>query len=121
MLNAGFQRGRPVIRCVGPMQVPTKFPSFAMCALAAIGDTIPDIHEGLNAGMWTIAVAATGNELGLSQTEAEALPAGERQQSIARAHERLHSAGAHYVVDGISDVPLLLDQIEARLAQGERP
>jgi phosphonoacetaldehyde hydrolase len=94
---------------------------YPMSAIVKIGDTIPDIHEGLNAGMWTIAVAATGNELGLSQTEAEALPAGEREQRIARAHERLHSAGAHYVVDGISDVPLLLDQIEARLAQGERP
>jgi Protein of unknown function (DUF3631) len=42
LLNAGFQRGRPVIRCVGPRQIPTKFPSFAMCALAGIGDTIPD-------------------------------------------------------------------------------
>jgi len=94
---------------------------YPMSAVVKIGDTIPDIHEGLNAGMWTIAVAATGNELGLSQPEAEALPAGEREQRIARAHERLHSAGAHYVVDSIADVPPVLDQIVARLWEGDRP
>jgi hypothetical protein len=42
LLNAGFQRNRPVLRCVGPRQTPTQFPSFAMAALAAIGDVIPD-------------------------------------------------------------------------------
>lgn len=45
LLNAGHQRGRPALRCVGPNQVPTEFPSFAMAALAGIGslpDTITD-------------------------------------------------------------------------------
>jgi len=42
LLNAGFQRGRPMVRCVGPKQIPTPFPSFAMAALAGIGDSIPD-------------------------------------------------------------------------------
>jgi phosphonoacetaldehyde hydrolase len=94
---------------------------YPMSAIVKIGDTIPDVLEGRNAGMWTIAVAATGNELGLSQPEAEVLPAGEREQRIARAHERLHSAGAHYVVDSIADVPPVLDQIVARLSEGDRP
>lgn len=45
LLNAGHQRGRPALRCVGPHQVPTKFPTFAMAVLAGIGsmpDTITD-------------------------------------------------------------------------------
>jgi Protein of unknown function (DUF3631)/Toprim domain len=45
LLNAGHQRGRPALRCVGPNQTPTKFPTFAMAALAGIGampDTITD-------------------------------------------------------------------------------
>lgn len=42
LLNAGFQRNRPALRCVGPQQTPTEFPTFAMAALAAIGDVIPD-------------------------------------------------------------------------------
>jgi hypothetical protein len=45
LLNAGFQRGKDALRCVGPQQVPTLFPTFAMAALAGIGglpDTIID-------------------------------------------------------------------------------
>jgi len=42
LINAGFGRGRPVLRCVGPQQTPTAFSSFAMAALAGIGDCLPD-------------------------------------------------------------------------------
>lgn len=45
VLNAGHQRGRPALRCVGPQQTPTYFATFAMAALAGIGsmpDTITD-------------------------------------------------------------------------------
>jgi hypothetical protein len=41
LLNAGHQRGRPALRCTGPLQVPTQFPVFAMATLAGIGD-LPD-------------------------------------------------------------------------------
>jgi hypothetical protein len=52
LLNAGHQRGRPALRCVGPLQVPTEFATFAMAALAGIGampDTITD--RGVNITM----------------------------------------------------------------------
>lgn len=45
LLNAGHQRGRPALRCVGPQQMPTAFNTFAMAAIAGIGsmpDTITD-------------------------------------------------------------------------------
>lgn len=45
LLNAGHQRGRTSLRCVGPSQTPTEFPTFAMAMLAGIGampDTIED-------------------------------------------------------------------------------
>lgn len=45
LFNAGFGRNRPALRCVGPLQTPTEFATFAMAALAAIGrlpDTITD-------------------------------------------------------------------------------
>jgi hypothetical protein len=41
LINAGFQRGRPALRCVGPLQIPTEFPTFAMAAIAGIHD-MPD-------------------------------------------------------------------------------
>jgi hypothetical protein len=33
----------------------------------------------------------------------------------------MRQAGAHYVVNGISDVSPVLDEINVRLAAGERP
>jgi phosphonoacetaldehyde hydrolase len=90
-------------------------------ACVKIGDTVPDIEEGLNAGMWTVAVAATGNEIGLSAEEAAALPDADRRARVRVAGERLTAAGAHYVVDGICDTPPVLDKIAARLQAGERP
>jgi hypothetical protein len=41
LLNAGHQRNRPTTRVAGPEHKPTKFPTFAMAALAGIGD-LPD-------------------------------------------------------------------------------
>ncbi|MHB9858583.1 DUF3631 domain-containing protein [Streptomyces sp. YIM S03343] len=41
LLNAGHQRGRPATRCSGPNHEVKQFPTFAMAALAGIGD-LPD-------------------------------------------------------------------------------
>jgi len=90
-------------------------------AFVKVGDTLPDIEEGLNAGMWTIGLAKTGNEIGLPEAEIAALDPEIRGARLARAYKRMRQTGAHYVVDGIADVPPLLDLINARLAGGERP
>lgn len=90
-------------------------------AYVKVGDTLPDIEEGLNAGMWTVGLAKTGNEMGLTEAEIAGLPEAVREARLARAYERMYAAGAHYVVDGIGDVPPLLDEIEGRLGNGERP
>ncbi|MBA3719855.1 MAG: DUF3631 domain-containing protein, partial [Nocardioidaceae bacterium] len=45
LLNAGYQRGLPALRTVGPTHEPHAFPTFAMAALAGIGrmpDTVED-------------------------------------------------------------------------------
>jgi phosphonoacetaldehyde hydrolase len=94
---------------------------YPMEAFVKVGDTLPDIEEGLNAGMWTIGLAKTGNEMGLTEKQVETLDLETRQAKLARAYRRMHQAGAHYVVDGISDVPPVLDEINARLAAGEHP
>jgi phosphonoacetaldehyde hydrolase len=94
---------------------------YPMEAYVKVGDTVPDILEGLNAGMWTIGLAMTGNEVGLNEAEIAALDPEIRERKRTRAITRLAQAGAHYVVDGIWDVPPLLDAINARLTRGERP
>jgi phosphonoacetaldehyde hydrolase len=90
-------------------------------ACVKIGDTVPDVGEGLNAGMWVIGLALTGNEVGLNEQELAALDPAERQQRLKRAEDKLAAAGAHYVAAGIWGVPPLIDDINRRLAAGERP
>jgi len=95
--------------------------TYPMEAFVKIGDTLPDIEEGLNAGMWTIGLARTGNEMGLTEHQINALEPEVREAKLARAYRRMQQTAAHYVVDGIADVAPVLDQINARLAAGERP
>jgi phosphonoacetaldehyde hydrolase len=94
---------------------------FPLEAIVKVGDTLPDVYEGLNAGMWTIGLAKTGNEMGLNLDEIKRLSTEDYEARITRARTRLRGAGAHYVVDSITDVPPVLDEIDARLARGERP
>jgi phosphonoacetaldehyde hydrolase len=95
--------------------------TYPMEAFVKIGDTLPDIDEGLNAGMWTIGLAKTGNELGMTEEQIATLDPEILDARLARAYQRMSQAGAHYVVDGISDVMPVLDQINCGLARGERP
>lgn len=94
---------------------------YPMSALVKIGDTSVDVDEGLNAGMWTIALAKTGNALGLHPAEAEALPPDVLRERLHAIGAAFTDGGAHYVVDGLADVPPVLDAINDRLAAGERP
>ncbi len=90
-------------------------------AMVKVDDTLPGIDEGLNAGMWTIGLAKTGNEIGLNEKEINDLEPDVLQAKLDQAYNRMWHSGAHYVVDGIWDVPAVLDDINARLARGERP
>ena len=90
-------------------------------ACVKVDDAEVGIGEGRAAGCWTVGVAASGNAVGLSWPEYEALDASQRTQRVALAARALSDAGAHYVIDTVADLPGILDQIEARLAAGELP
>lgn len=83
-----------------------------------VDDSPTGLQAGLAAGMWTVGVAVTGNEVGLSQAEWHALDAAERDERAAQARRTLLQAGAHFVIDGIADLPPVIDRIEAALAAG---
>ncbi len=92
-----------------------------VAACVKIDDTLTGIDEGLSAGMWTIGVAVSGNEVGLSLEEWQALPEEEQQMRRRAAYQRFYQAGAHYVVDSIADVVPCLMEIQERLAAGDAP
>ena len=94
---------------------------FPVEAVVKIGDTVVDVEEGLNGGMWTVGVSVTGNEVGLTLEEWQALDPTTQGRLRDAAVHKLAAAGAHYVADAVADVLPILDDIEARLARGERP
>lgn len=90
-------------------------------ACVKIDDTLTGIDEGLNAGMWTIGVAVSGNEVGLSLEDWNALSGSEQEALRSKACDRFNRAGAHYVIDSIADAIPILEEIEMRLTCGEKP
>ncbi len=90
-------------------------------AVVKIGDTVPDIEEGRNAGVWTIGVIDTGNEIGLPLAECRALNVSERTRRATAAAEKLRQAGAHAVIGSVAELPAFLETLSPRIARGERP
>ena len=90
-------------------------------AMVKIGDTISDIEEGLNAGMWTIGLTQSGNELGLTEDEVNALKEDDLTTRLTTIENRYREAGAHYVVKGIWECLDVIDDINRRLEKGDHP
>ena len=90
-------------------------------ACIKVDDTLPGIEEGLRAGMWTVGVSTTGNEVGLDLADWLALSEQEQQQKRAIAEQRLCNVGAHYVIDSVAELPAIVADINRRLAMGEKP
>lgn len=90
-------------------------------ACLKVDDTPVGIAEGLNAGMWTVAVAVSGNQTGLTLAQWRALSPQEQTARSTQARQALAGSGAHYVIDTVAQLPEVIAQINQRLAQGERP
>ena len=102
-------------------EVMSRLGVFPPRCVVKIGDTPVDMQEGVNAGMWTIGVTLSGNEGGLSETEAAQLTADERSERSLEAEQRLYEAGAHYVAEGAWTCRSVLARIEERIIRGEYP
>jgi phosphonoacetaldehyde hydrolase len=89
-------------------------------AVVKVGDTVPDIEEGRNAGCWTIGVTETGSEIGLDLEEWQAVPCGDRGSRAKAASEKLLQAGAHSVIASVAQLPEFIDGINAQIALGKR-
>ena len=94
---------------------------YPMRAFVKVGDTPADIAEAQNAGMWAVSVVVTGNEIGLSKEQLDALPEADREARFAAARRKFESLGAHYVIDASADLIPVVGEIGARIARGERP
>lgn len=111
--------GRP-----GPLMMYQTFADLGVFppeTVVKVDDTPPGIGEGVQSGTWTVGVTASGNEVGLSLAEWNALPPAGQRAAVEKATAALAGAGADYVIETVAQLPPILDQIEARLAAGEKP
>jgi phosphonoacetaldehyde hydrolase len=90
-------------------------------AVMKVGDTVPDVGEGLAAGAWSVGIVRSSSEVGCTAREWDALPQTEQHRRSARCRAKLLAAGAHAAVDTLAELPAVLDEFNARLGRGERP
>jgi phosphonoacetaldehyde hydrolase len=90
-------------------------------ACVKVDDTVPGIEEGLRAGMWTVGLSLSGNEVGYSVQEFASAPEEEVEARVAVAEAKLKKSGAHYVVRSVADLPAVLAQIATEMRAGKMP
>ena len=90
-------------------------------ACVKVDDTAPGILEGRRAGMWTVALVFSGNALGLTYEQYQALDAQTLIAERKRIHALFQSSRPHYLIDTITDLPRVIADINNRLSNGEMP
>jgi phosphonoacetaldehyde hydrolase len=76
-----------------------------------VGDTAADMLEARNAGCLAVGVLAGSSMVGLSRYELSAKTCVERDDLFAAARQSYKEAGAHFVIEDITKLPRLLDDI----------
>lgn len=102
-------------------QVAMRLQVYPMWTMIKVDDTPVGIEAGRNAGCWTIGVTRTGNCVGLTVEEWNALGADERQRMLTDAENKLRAAGAHAIVESVTDIQPHIAHFASELAAGRKP
>lgn len=86
-----------------------------------VDDTAVGIEEGRNAGLWTVAVAVSGNEVGLPLAQWSALSPSKQSTLRSRAYARLRKSKADYIIDTVAQLADVILAINERIAAGDHP
>ena len=112
-------QGRPgpmgMYRCFLDLQV------WPASAVVKVDDTVPGLMEGRHAGCWTVGIAASGNAVGLSLSEWQALSGAQQQALLLKAHDTLEAAQPDFIIDSVADLPAVVQEIERLMATGAAP
>jgi phosphonoacetaldehyde hydrolase len=91
-------------------------------SVVKVDDTISGVGEALEAGCWGVGVARYSNYMNINSLDEEKrLSKAEIQRRLEKTREILRKAGAHYIIDSIADIEPVIDDVNTRLARGERP
>ncbi len=91
-------------------------------SVVKVDDTASGVGEALEAGCWGVGLSRYSNYMNIDTLEqAAAMEAEETGRRMAHAADILRKSGAHYVIESIATLPQVIDDINRRLARGERP
>ncbi len=91
-------------------------------SVVKVDDTVSGIGEALNAGCWGVGVTRYSNYMDVDSAEEGArMSADEIARRLAKTRDILEKAGAHYVIDSLADIEPVIEDVNARLARGEKP
>ena len=87
-----------------------------------VDDTVGGVGEGLNAGCWAVGVSRYSNYMNINTLDEEStLSKDEIDNRNEATREILRKAGAHYVIDDLNEIEAVIDDVNERLARGEKP
>lgn len=86
----------------------------AVANVVKVGDTVSDIREALAAGVVAVGVTDGSSVAGYSEEAWNALSEDKKNAVRAEAEKVFRDAGAHYVIRDLSELPALIDRIEAK-------
>jgi phosphonoacetaldehyde hydrolase len=91
-------------------------------SVVKVDDTASGVGEAVNAGCWGIGVTRYSNYMDVDTPEdGEKLSEVEIKKRVAKTKDILEKAGAHYILESLADIEPVIEDINKRLARGERP
>ena len=70
----------------------------------------------MDAGMWSVGVVTSSNEMGMKQEEIRLIDPIELERRKQLVRNSFFEAGADYVIDNLSEIGDLIDKINEELA-----
>lgn len=101
--------GRPAPYMIYKNMIDLAIPS--VDNVVKVGDTIADIKEGVNAKVWSIGIITGSNEMGITEEEYNRRTPDELAALKQEVRERMMAAGAHFVLDNITELPACIEKI----------
>lgn len=77
-----------------------------------LGDTVSDIKEGKQAGVWSVGVVEGSSEMALSQQEFESLGKEKQQSYKNKVEQAFLQAGADFVIQDIREILQVIETVE---------
>lgn len=85
---------------------------YPMNHMIKVGDTVSDMKEGRNAGMWTVGVILGSSELGLTEEEVENMDLLELHEKMEVVRNRFIENGAHFTIETMQELENVIEHIE---------